>query len=118
MTSFAQTAHKATRNATVGALAVLYTALTFGAAVTPAPAAAFDGHYYRAEFSQPVESGTQIIRGTPWACEGNVCVAQKGNSRPVIMCQRLNGKVDAELVNFTVEGEALEADKLAKCQGK
>ena len=114
MTSFAHS----TRNATIGGLAVLYTALTFGAAVTPAPAAAYDGHYYRAEFAQPVESGTQIIRGTPWACEGNVCVANKANSRPVIVCQRLNGKVDAELVSFTADGEALEADKLAKCQDR
>lgn len=118
MTSFAHTVRNAARNASVGGLALFYTALTFGVATAPAPAMAFDGHYYRAEFAQPVEAGTQIIRGTPWACEGNVCVANKGNSRPVIMCQRLNKKVDGELVNFTIEGEALEGEKLAKCQGK
>jgi len=113
MTSFATTA----RSATVGGLALFYTALTFGVATAPAPANAFDGHYYRAEFNQPVEAGTEVIRGTAWACKGNVCVANKGTSRPVIMCQRLAKKM-GDVATFTVEGEALEGKKLAKCQGK
>lgn len=112
MTSFA----KNTRNATVGALAVFYTALTFGAAVTPAPALAGEGPYYRAEFAQPVEAGTEIVRGTPWTCAGNVCVAPKSNSRPVIVCQRAAGEF-GDVTSFTVEGEDLAEDKLAKCQG-
>ena len=113
MSSFAQTA----RNATVGTLALVYTALTFSVAVVPTPAeAAASGPYYRAVLSQPVETGTEVVRGTAWNCKGTVCVANKANSRPVIVCQRLAGK-KGEVVSFTVEGEALPAEDLAKCQG-
>ena len=113
MTTLATTA----RNITVGGLAVFYTALTFGATVTPAPAAAFDGHYYRADFAEPVESGIKVVRGTAWACEGTTCVADKGTSRPLIICQRLAKKTGA-VTNFSVEGEALPAEQLAKCQAQ
>ena len=113
MTSFAQTA----RNASVGTLALVYTALTFGAAVAPTPAEAAGNAYYRAELAQPVEAGVEVVRGTAWSCKGTVCVANKANSRPAIVCQRLADK-KGEIVNFTSEGEALPAEDLAKCQGR
>lgn len=106
------------RTATVGTLALVYTALTFGAAVAPTPAnAAGNGTYYRAELSQPVEAGVEVIRGTAWNCKGTVCVAGKANSRPAIVCQRLAGK-KGDVVSFSIEGEALPAEDLAKCQGR
>ena len=113
MTSFANTA----RNATVGGLALVYTALTFGVATAPTPALASDGVYYRAELAQPVESKTEIVRGTAWSCKGTVCVARKSNSRPVIVCQRV-AKELGDVKSFTVKGETIAEDKLAKCQGK
>ena len=88
MSSFAPTA----RNASIGTLAVLYTALTFGVATTPAPAEAASTAYYRAELAQPVETGVEVVRGTAWSCKGTVCVANKANSRPAIVCQRLADK--------------------------
>lgn len=113
MTSFAHTA----RAASIGGIALLYTALTFGATLAPAPAQAAEGPYYRAELAQPVETGTQVIRGTAWSCKGTVCVARKSNSRPVIVCQRLSNKV-GDITAFAIEGEAIAEDKLARCQGK
>jgi hypothetical protein len=113
MSSFAHTA----RTASIGTLAVLYTALTFGVAITPAPAEAAGTSYYRAELAQPVEAGIEVVRGTAWSCKGTVCVANKGNSRPAIICQRLADK-KGEIVSFTIEGEALPAEDLAKCQGR
>lgn len=113
MTSFAKTA----RNATVGGLALVYTALTFGVATAPAPALASDGVYYRAVMAQPVKTGTKVVRGTAWSCKGNVCVAAKSNSRPAIVCQRLAGKV-GDVQEFTIEGETIDQDTLAQCQGK
>lgn len=114
MSSFAHTA----RNAAVGTLALAYTALTFGVAAAPAPAeAAGNTAYYRAELAQPVEAGVEVVRGTAWSCKGTVCVAAKGTSRPAIMCQRLAGK-KGEIVSFKIEGEALPAEDLAKCQGR
>lgn len=111
MSSFAQNA----RTATIGTLALAYTALTFSVAVVPAPANAATGPYYRAELAQPVADGTEIVRGTAWTCKGNVCVANKANSRPAIVCQRLAAK-KGEVVSFAIEGEALSADDLARCQ--
>ncbi len=113
MSSFANPA----RAASIGALALVYTALTFGVALAPTPAnATTGGPYYRAELAQPVETGVEVIRGTAWSCKGNVCVAGKGTSRPAIMCQRLADK-KGNVVSFTIEGEALPAEDLAKCQG-
>lgn len=112
MSSFAHTA----RNASIGTLAIVYAALTIGVAVAPTPAnASTGGVYYRAELAQPVETGVEVVRGTAWSCKGNICVAAKANSRPSIVCQRLAGK-KGEIVNFTIEGEALPAEDLAKCQ--
>ena len=51
------------RQLAIGSVAVLTTALTFGATVTPAPAYAQSGAYYRATLQQPVEKRTEIIRG-------------------------------------------------------
>ena len=104
------------RSASVGLLALAYTGLTFGAALTPAPALAADGPYYRAELAQPVEPTTEIIRGTVWQCNGTTCVAAKSTSRPVVECQRLAKKVGS-VSRFVIEGVEIEADKLAKCQG-
>lgn len=112
MSSFAHNA----RNATIGTLALAYTALTFSVALVPTPAHAAGGSaYYRAELSQPVETGTEVVRGTAWTCKGNVCVAAKGNSRPAIVCQRLAAK-KGEVTGFTVAGEALAAEEMAKCK--
>ncbi|UIP06841.1 hypothetical protein LY632_00115 [Erythrobacter sp. SDW2] len=114
MSSFAHTA----RNASIGTLALVYTALTFSVAAVPTPAEAADtAPYYRAELAQPVEAGIEIVRGTAWSCKGTVCVANKGNSRPAIICQRLADK-KGEIVSFKIEGEALPAEDLAKCQGR
>ena len=113
MTSFANPL----RTVAIGGLALAYTALTFGATLAPTPAYAASGVYYRAELAQPVKTTTEVIRGTAWTCKGNVCVAEKSNSRPVIVCQRLANEM-GEVTGFTVEGEAIAEDKLAKCQGK
>ncbi|MDC0887259.1 hypothetical protein OAS19_05665 [Altererythrobacter sp.] len=105
------------RTISIGGVALAYTALTFGAAIAPTPAYAASGAYYRAELAKPVEAGTEIIRGTAWNCKGTVCVANKSNSRPVIVCQRLANEM-GDVTAFTVKGEALAGDKLARCQGK
>ncbi|GAA4044401.1 CC_3452 family protein [Parerythrobacter jejuensis] len=113
MTSFANTL----RTASIGGMALVYTALTFGATLAPTPAYAASGVYYRAELAQPVETKTEVVRGTAWSCKGNICVARKSNSRPVIVCQRA-AREFGDITSFTVKGEAIAEDKLAKCQGK
>lgn len=75
-----------------------------------------DGAYYRAELAQPASERTVIAGGLAWACEGTSCTASKGTSRPVRICRQLYRDV-GQIVSFSVAGEALDADKLAKCNG-
>lgn len=97
--------------------ALAWTALTFGTAITPAPAQAANGPYYRAELVAPVTAAKPIVSGTVFNCAGNNCAAGKATSRPAIVCARLAKEV-GEVAAFTVNGKALAAEELAKCNGK
>ncbi|TNE29805.1 MAG: hypothetical protein EP350_09440 [Alphaproteobacteria bacterium] len=99
----------------VFALALIYTSLTFGAALTPAPAVAKDtGPYYVAELAAPAKEARTIAGGVAWNCEGTTCVAGKGNSRPLRVCRSIEREF-GEVKNFVTNGEELAEDKLAAC---
>ena len=104
----------------IGALgiALTWTALSFGTAITPAPAMAQTPSkaYYRAELAQPAAQPRVIAGDLVWACSGNSCVAGKGTSRPLRICRELNRKF-GEVTNFTAKGELLAVEDLAKCNG-
>ena len=91
------------RQLAIGSVAVLTTALTFGATVTPAPAYAQSGAYYRATLQQPVEKRTEIIRGGTFICSGTVCVGTKARSRPELVCKKLAGEF-GPIASFSVTG--------------
>lgn len=95
--------------------ALIYTTLTFGAALTPAPAEArTSAVYYTAELAAPAPEARSIIDGMVWYCESTTCRATKSNSRPINVCKRLV-KDMGEVTAFTVKGEAIADEKLAKC---
>lgn len=96
--------------------ALAYTAATFGVVAAPAPAEAKDGPYYIARLAQPAADDRAVAGGVAWACKGEICVANKGTSRPINVCRDLNREF-GEITAFTARGKALEADKLAKCNG-
>ncbi|MBX7539710.1 CC_3452 family protein [Qipengyuania sphaerica] len=101
----------------VFAAAVLYTAVGFGALTAPvAASAAGNSPFYRAELTQPATERTVIAGGVAWTCEGTTCVAKKSTSRPLRVCRELQ-RDTGDIASFTVKGEAIEADKLAKCNG-
>lgn len=101
-------------SAALGA-AVLYTALTFGTTLAPAPASAQPASpYYTAELAAPASEAQVIGGGVVWRCAGTSCVAPRGTSAPATMCRKLAREV-GEVASFTAKGEALPADKLAKC---
>lgn len=102
------------RNGAIGVLALAYTSITFGAALAPAPVYAADGAYYRAELAQPAKEDRAVAGGVAWFCKGNVCVAERGNSRPVRMCESLVREL-GPVADFKVDGDALEAEQLATC---
>ena len=83
-------------------------------AAAPALAA---GPYYRAELAAPASSAQVTARGLIWKCNGGGCVAGKSNSRPAIDCAALVREAGA-LRSFTVQGRALSAADLEKCNAK
>ena len=105
-------------NVGVFAAAIAYTGLTFGLAVTPTAAEArTNGYFYTVELAQPVAAPTTTVAGgVAWACEGTTCVARKGSSRPLRMCRELQ-REHGEIAAFVADEKALEADKLAQCNG-
>ena len=97
--------------------AFAWTALTIGTAITPAPAQAAEGAYYRAELTAPAATGHTLAGGLVWKCADTACAAPKGTSRPAIVCARLAKEV-GNVSNFTAGGKALAAEDLARCNGK
>jgi len=97
--------------------ALAWTTLTIGTAIAPAPASAAEGAYYRAELTAPAATGHALAGGLVWKCAETACAAPKGTSRPAIVCARLAKEV-GQVTNFTAGGKALEAEDLARCNGK
>ena len=97
-------------------LALVYTSLSFGTLIAPAPAQAQSGAYYIAKLAQPADETRTVAAGVAWACEGTTCVANKGPSRTLRICRGL-AREFGEITSFTAQGEALAEDKLAKCNG-
>ena len=99
-------------------LAVVWTSLTFGAAISPVETQARTATpYYTAEFAAPATENTAIIGGVVWQCAGTTCLAAKASSRPVTLCKRVAREL-GEVTSFTAGDKALEADELAACNGK
>lgn len=97
------------------ALALVYTGLTFGAAIIPAPAyAASGGAYYTAELATPADEARVVASGVAWRCEGTTCKAGQGSSRALRICRGLNREFGT-VVSFTAGGELLSEGDLAKC---
>ena len=99
-------------------LALIWTAISFAAALAPAPAFAQKSSkaYYRAELAQPAAQPRAIAGDVVWACNGASCIADKGTSRPLRICRELNRKV-GEVISFSAKGELLPSQDLVKCNG-
>jgi len=108
------------RKAKFGTLAAAfaYTSLALGATIAPTAAQARSAApFYTAELAQPVaQRTTTVAAGVAWNCQGTTCVAQKANSRPLRVCRELQ-REHGEITAFTARNEALDSDKLAKCNG-
>jgi hypothetical protein len=98
-------------------MSMLLSAATFFAVLAPAPAEArSSAPYYTAELAQPASETKIVAGGVAWRCEGTVCVAKKGSSRPMRMCRQLKRKT-GEIVSFTSRNEPLAEERLARCNG-
>ena len=68
----------------------------------------------------PIKGGqpAQVVtRDLAWNLKGATFIGRTDESRPLVLCQALAKKVGA-LSNFTVDGRALGAADLAKCNGR
>ena len=105
-----------TARLTAASLALGYTFAAFGAVLSPAPAAAQSGGFYVAELVQPTEETRAVASGVAWRCAGATCAAPKAASRPLRVCRELQRKVGT-VASFTANGETLDAEDLARCNG-
>lgn len=104
------------RNALPLAALASLTAMGLGAATAPAAAQGSSAPYFQAELSAPAADARVIAGGVLWRCEGTSCIAGESEKRPLRVCRDLNREV-GELASFSVDGAALEADRLARCNG-
>lgn len=99
-------------------LALVWTGLTFGAALNPvAVEARSQAAYYSVELAAPAAANNSIIGGVVWQCAGTTCIAAKASSRPVNLCKRVVREL-GEVTGFTAGDKALGAEDLASCNGK
>lgn len=99
-------------------LALIWTSLTFAAALSPATVqASSNSPYYSIELAAPAAENRAIVGGVLWQCAGTTCIAAKASSRPVTMCKRVV-RAFGEVTSFTAGGTALGAEDLASCNGK
>lgn len=67
-----------------------------------------------AELAAPAEQAQVIAGGVLWRCEETTCRAPNPKERPLRACREL-GRELGQVVRFETGGEALDADKLARC---
>jgi len=81
-------------------------------AAAPVQAAA---PHYSAELAQArAPAQLMVVHDIAWRCAGAGCVAGPSASRPLTDCMALARQAGA-LKSFAVEGAALPADQLEKC---
>ncbi|MFN3990756.1 MAG: CC_3452 family protein [Erythrobacter sp.] len=107
----------ASRRLAILASALVYTGLSFGIATSATPLHAAGGGYYTATLTAPADAKGQVLGGVAWNCQGNTCVAAKGDARPLRICRGLARKF-GEVASFKANGEELPAEELAKCNGQ
>lgn len=100
------------RNAAALLIAGAWTALSFG--ILTAPANAQPRAATTATLAAPVKDTRVVAGNTLWSCNGTACVTRQSGSRPMRLCRDLRRKA-GEVVAFTVNGTALDAEALARC---
>lgn len=71
---------------------------------------------YQAMPQQPA-TGNVVVADNLWTCGTGGCTAGAVSARPAIACQQVVRKL-GRLSAFNVDGRALDADALAKCNAR
>ncbi len=94
------------------AILVAGTLVTATTAHAQAPA----GYYVAIPAVQPDDTHV-VTRTAVWRLQGGAYVANQAPERAEILCELIAGKTGV-LTSFSVKGQPLDADKLAKCNAK
>lgn len=70
--------------------------------------------FFVAEVAEAQESGRFAAGGVVWLCEGTQCRAARSTARPLRICRALASKTGT-VTSFISDGEAMEADRLERC---
>lgn len=70
--------------------------------------------FYVATLAEAPSATTLVTRNTVWKCVDKVCTAPRSGTRDQVMCE-LFVREAGTLTAFTVNGGALDAEALAKC---
>lgn len=95
----------------------LAAAILAASTLAAAPAglsAADNGVYYTATLAAPAAETRNVSGGMLWLCDGDNCIAQRSSARPLRVCRDLKRSLGT-IAEFTTNGEAMDADDLAKC---
>ena len=72
--------------------------------------------YYTAKLSAPATDARYIAGGRVWLCEAENCIAERSNARGLRVCREFVREV-GPVIEFTIDGQAMDSDALAKCNG-
>lgn len=62
----------------------------------------------------PAPKARLVAHGLLWQCEGTRCVAARGDSRPLVLCEAL-ARVTGPISSFATSGKGLNPDQIDRC---
>ena len=75
-----------------------------------------NNNFYRVTLAQPAATRT-VVRDVIVSCDGAVCSAAQGTSRPAIVCASIAREL-GPVTTFRAGNETLDGEALAKCNAK
>lgn len=75
-----------------------------------------NGAYYNVTLASET-AGKQVVRGMIFNCNGGMCAAAEGTSRPGIVCASVAREL-GPVTSFRAGDDTLDGEALAKCNAK
>jgi hypothetical protein len=85
--------------------------------LSPAAIAQPGAGYYSVTLAAQPEATKQVVRGMIFACNGGMCSAAEGTSRPGVVCASVAREL-GPVTSFRAGDETLDGEALAKCNAK
>ncbi len=98
--------------ASMAGAVVIVASLFLGASAIAQPRSGF----YSATLTSAAAQPRTVAGGVVWSCDGTNCTAPRGTSRPGVICGRMVREL-GPVASFTANGEAFDAEALARCNG-